>query len=120
MQEVKFCRECNVEKTLPCFHSFTVSDKEKVTIEYSSVCEECKIQKMMEKIPDRYEYDRQFIRKLRETPEYRQHEREYREKNKEKINAQNREKVTGVCGCVINRGSLSKHKKSQQHINSTN
>ena len=120
MQEVKLCRECYVEKTLACFQSFTVRDNEKVTTGYSSVCEECKIQKMMEKIPDRYEYDRQFIRKLRETPEYRQHEKEYREKNKDKINAHYREKVTCTCGCVLSKGSLSKHKTSQQHINATN
>ena len=62
------------------------------------------------------EYNRQFIRKLRETPEYRQHEKEYREQNKEKFNAQQREKVTCVCGCVLNRGSLSKHRKSKQHL----
>ena len=66
------------------------------------------------------EYNRQFIRKLRETPEYKQHEKEYREKNREKINAQMKEKITCTCGCVLSRGNLSRHKKSQQHINSTN
>ena len=30
------------------------------------------------------EYNRLFIRKLRDTPEYRQHEKEYKEQNKEK------------------------------------
>ncbi len=33
------------------------------------------------------EYNRLFIRKLRETPEYRQQEKECKEQNKEKINA---------------------------------
>ena len=66
------------------------------------------------------EYNRQFIRKLRETPEYKQHEKEYREKNREKINAQMREKITCTCGCVLSRGNLSKHKKTPKHINSTN
>ena len=66
------------------------------------------------------EYNRQFIRKLREPPEYKQHEKEYKEKNKEKINARTKEKITCTCGCVLSRGNISKHKKSQQHINSTN
>ena len=43
---------------------------------------ETKIGKMTE---DEYkEYNRQLIKKLRETPEYRQHEKEYKGKNKEK------------------------------------
>ena len=71
-------------------------------------------------LEEHQEYNRQFIKKLRETPEYKQHEKEYREKNKEKINARTREKVTCTCGCVLSRGNISKHKKSQQHINSTN
>ncbi len=74
MQEVKFCMECNIQKKIPCFHASIVCDKKLISIRYSSVCAECKIKKMMETISDRYEYDRQFIRKLRETPEYRQHE----------------------------------------------
>ena len=59
------------------------------------------------------EYNRQFIRKLRETPEYKQQEKEYREENKDKINARMREKITCTCGCVLSKGSLSKHKKRQ-------
>ena len=62
------------------------------------------------------EYNRLFIRKLRDTPEYRQQEKEYREQNKEKINARIREKVTCTCGCVLSRGNLSTHKKSKQHV----
>ena len=62
------------------------------------------------------EYNRLYIRKLRETPEYRQHEKEYKEQNKEKINARAREKVTCTCGCALSRGNLSKHQKSKQHV----
>ena len=69
------------------------------------------------------EYNRQYIRKLRENPEYRQKEKEYslhyREANKDKINARMREKITCSCGCTLSKGALSRHKKeSQQHINS--
>ena len=62
------------------------------------------------------EYNRLFIRKLRDTPEYRQHEKEYREQNKEKFNAQQREKVTCICGCVLSKGNMSRHKKTKQHV----
>ena len=57
------------------------------------------------------EYNRQFIRKLRLTPEYRQQEKEYREENKDKINARMKEKITCTCGCVLSKGNLSRHKK---------
>ena len=66
------------------------------------------------------EYNRQFIRKLRETPEYKQHEKEYKEKNKEKINARTKEKITCTCGCVLSKVNLSRHKKSPKHSNTTN
>ena len=38
-------------------------------------------------LEEHLEYNRLFIRKLRETPEYRQQEKEYKEQNKEKLNA---------------------------------
>ena len=82
--------------------------------------QEVKVNKQNMTLEEFEEYNRQFIRKLRQTPEYKQHEKEYREKNKEKINARTREKVTCTCGCILSRGNISKHKKSQQHINSTN
>ncbi len=67
-------------------------------------------------LEEHLEQNRLFIRKLRETPEYRQHEKEYKEQNKEKINARAREKVTCTCGCVLSRGNHSKHQKSKQHV----
>ena len=82
--------------------------------------QEVKVNKQNMTLEEYEEYNRQFIRKLRETPEYKQHEKEYREKNREKINAQMREKITCTCGCVLSKVNLSRHKKSQQHINSTN
>ena len=61
------------------------------------------------------ECNRQFIRKLRETPEYRQQEKEYKQKNQERINTKGREKITCSCGCVLTKNSLSRHKKTQHH-----
>ena len=73
-------------------------------------------------LEEHLEYNRQFIRKLRETEEYQQQEKEYREKyyeeNKEKLSAKGREKIRCTCGCTLSRNSLSRHKKSQQHMKS--
>ena len=46
--------------------------------------QEVKVNKQNMTLEEYEEYNRQFIRKLRETPEYKQHEKEYKEKNKEK------------------------------------
>ena len=46
--------------------------------------------------------------------------KEKRDKNKDELNARKREPITCSCGCTISKGALSRHKKSQQHINSTN
>ncbi len=62
------------------------------------------------------EYNWLFIRKLRETPEYRRQEKEFREQNKEQFNAQQREKVTCTCGCVLSRGNLTRHKQTEKHL----
>ena len=70
-------------------------------------------------LEEHLEYNRQFIRKLRETEAYQQQEKEYREKyyeeNKEKISAKGREQITCTCGCVLTKNTLSRHKKSQKH-----
>jgi len=43
--------------------------------------------------------------------------KEYNEKNKEQINAKRREKIECECGCIVSRNSLSRHKKSNRHLN---
>ena len=43
--------------------------------------------------------------------------KQYREKNKEKIKTQRSQKVTCECGCVVAKGALYKHRKSKKHIN---
>ena len=100
----------------------TIWSKDKVPS--CSKMEEVKVNKQNMTLEEFEEYNRQFIRKLRENPEYRQMEKAYREKyyqeNRAKILSKGREKVTCTCGCVLSKCSLSKHKKSQQHINSTN
>jgi hypothetical protein len=42
--------------------------------------------------------------------------KEYYEVNKQKIAEKKAEKVKCDCGCVVNRSSLSKHKKTQKHL----
>ena len=44
-------------------------------------------------------------------------DKQYRENNKEKIKARKSEKITCECGLVVCRDGLSRHKKSQYHIN---
>ena len=110
MHENKYCKECNVEKQVSCFHSFLVTDKETVSPCYSLVCEECKqkrrketkIGKMTEE--EFKEYNRRIIRKLRDDPEYRQKEKEYQA-----------EKTTCECGSILRWGGYAKHKRSKSH-----
>jgi len=45
--------------------------------------------------------------------------KEKRDKNKDELNARKREPITCSCGCTISKGALRRHKKSQQHINTT-
>ena len=47
-------------------------------------------------------------------------EREYYQNNKERINARRREKMTCVCGSVVSKDAIYRHKKSQQHLNTIN
>jgi len=99
MQEVKYCKECNVKKLLSCFHSFTVinSDKE-VSTHYSSVCEECKKKKREEstrKITEEEykEHLKQRLKKYRETHKEQivGREKQYRETHKEQIAAREKQ-----------------------------
>jgi hypothetical protein len=41
----------------------------------------------------------------------------YYEKNKDKINEKNKEKITCECGCEIVKNHLSRHMKTQKHLN---
>ena len=43
--------------------------------------------------------------------------KEYRSENKEKIEAKAAVKITCECGCIVRKGNISTHKRSQKHIN---
>lgn len=45
-----------------------------------------------------------------------QKDKQYQQKNKEKIKAYNSEKITCECGTVLTRGCISRHKKSNKHL----
>ncbi len=64
-------------------------------------------------------FDRQAYRKsYREenSEKLRIQDREYREKNRDTINAKSREKMTCECGAVISRGAIRNHRKSKRHL----
>ena len=48
-----------------------------------------------------------------------QHKEKYKQ-NKEKISERYKEKITCECGCILSKGDLYKHKKTQKHINIMN
>jgi len=43
--------------------------------------------------------------------------KKYRDDNKEKLSKQKKERVECECGSIVNRGELSRHRKSKKHIN---
>jgi hypothetical protein len=45
-----------------------------------------------------------------------QHMKEYYEQHKEQIKEQKSEQIKCECGCIIRRGSMTRHKKSLNHI----
>jgi len=50
-------------------------------------------------------------------PEYKkQHNKQYREQNRDEINEKQRQKITCECGCVVNKDGLSRHRKTTKHI----
>jgi hypothetical protein len=70
-----------------------------------------------------YEANREKI--LEEMKEYREanqekikeYQKKYRENNKEKNYEKAKEKVTCDCGRIVSKRNLSKHEKSQKHLN---
>ena len=41
--------------------------------------------------------------------------REYRKENREKLNQKSKEKVECECGCILNKSTLSRHRKTPRH-----
>ena len=88
-------------------------------------------------------YEKNKVKILEQRKEYGQRnkekiaesKKEYREVNREKISEQrkekyqqnkeqilerNKEKITCECGCIVTKGCLTKHKRSQKHIDFIN
>ena len=67
------------------------------------------------------EYKKEWNKQYREANREKLNEkdRKYFHDNKEKIYANRKEQITCSCGCVLTKNSLSRHKKSQQHMNAT-
>ena len=62
----------------------------------------------------RIEYDKEYYEQNKET--IAEKRKKYIETNKNKIQEYIKEKITCECGCLISRCSITKHKKSQTHI----
>lgn len=43
--------------------------------------------------------------------------KKYYNENKDKIRAYQNEKITCECGCIISRGKISNHRKTNKHLN---
>jgi hypothetical protein len=59
-----------------------------------------------------YEANKEHINKLN-----REYNKEYKKVNKVKIQEYRKEKITCDCGCIICKGDISSHKKTNKHIN---
>lgn len=68
------------------------------------------------KDPERKRYMKEFNQKEIQKEKAVERARKYYQRNKEKINISRKEKVKCDCGCIISRGQLNEHKKSQRHI----
>ena len=58
-------------------------------------------------------YDKKYREEHRE--QYNQHAKDYYEKNRDKINARKREKITCECGTEVARNSLPRHLTRKSH-----
>ena len=61
------------------------------------------------------EYKKQYHEEHKD--EINKKNKQYYEQNKDKIKEQARQKITCVCGCVIQKSELSRHRKRKKHIN---
>ena len=84
----------------------------------TKVCNTCNVVKTI----NEFDEDRKYMKKDGTVNIY--HKAKCKDCNKDKyreiINANRREEITCSCGCTLSKGALNRHKKSQQHINSTN
>jgi hypothetical protein len=91
--ETRICRTCNQQK--PSVNEFEINNSKVSPTSkayYKPDCKICRIPMNKEK----------------------------RDRKKDEINARDREQITCSCGCTLSKGSMSRHKKTQRHINATN
>jgi len=50
----------------------------------------------------------------------KEQKKEYREANRQIINEKAKEKITCECGCIVRKGDIARHKKSNRHKNNIN
>jgi hypothetical protein len=65
---------------------------------------------------DRQAYQKEYRRRDDVMEKQRIRVRKYHEKNRDKICAKNREKITCECGAVISRSAIRNHRKSKRHL----
>ena len=68
----------------------------------------------VEKITMKKEYDKGYVKK-NYNKKFEQNQK-YREKNRELIRKKDKIKKVCECGCIVNWGNLSRHKKSKKHL----
>ena len=83
---------------------------------YNNKEQKCKYQKEYAEKNKKHidEYQKEYRKENRSR--LNRQRKEYVEKNKVQITAKNVEKVQCECGCVVQRGSLTNHRKSKKHI----
>ncbi len=100
--ETKICRACSVVKTIDQFEKDGSYEHKNgiVKTKYKLDCKECRK-------GCRTEYLKNYGQTHRE--ELNQYDRERK-----------KEQITCSCGCTLSKGAMSRHKKTQRHINATN
>ena len=73
-------------------------------------------EKNKENLKDYREKNKEKLKDYREKNKEKM--KEYYENNKDIILAKWKEKVTCICGCILNKNNLSKHLKTPKHFNS--
>ena len=59
---------------------------------------------------------KEYEKNRKNKKERKEQRKKYREDNKEKLYKQKKERVSCECGSIVNRGELSRHRKSKKHI----
>jgi len=79
-------------------------------------CVECETKEELKKKEGEYIRNTNCVNKRIPDREKKDYDKKYRDENKETINFKQREKITCDCGIIISRSRLSKHIKTQRHL----